>query len=381
MHILYNIAGFYRPAGMERVLADKANWLVAHGHRVTILTTEQKERPNAFPLDSRINMRDLAIGYEDNNGGSLWNKLMHYPGKQRRHRRMLETTLRELKPDITISMFCNEVNLVPRLKDGSHKLLEVHFSRFKRLQYNRTGLWAIVDRWRSRKDEMIIRKYERFIVLTEEDRLNWGGAPHIQVIKNPVHFHSTAPSALDSKTVIAVGRYTHQKGLERLIEAWSIICSKLGKNSGWTLNLIGDGELREDLQKQINRLAIADSVVLGRNESDMERVYRSAAIVALPSRYEGLPMALLEAQSFGVPAVAFDCQCGPKEIISDGKDGLLVPEGDVEGLADGLLKLMTDDRLRKDMGLAAWKNSVRWEIGPIMEQWIKVFEEILSSRQ
>ena len=119
MHILYNIAGLYRPAGMERVLTDKANWLVSHGHRVTILTTEQKGRPNAFPLDERVQTRDLAIGYEDNNGGSLADKLLHYPGKQRRHRKALEKALMELKPDIAISMFCNEVNLLPRLKDGS----------------------------------------------------------------------------------------------------------------------------------------------------------------------------------------------------------------------------------------------------------------------
>ena len=81
MRIVYNIAGFYRPAGMERVLADKANWLVRHGHEVTILTTEQKERPRAFLLDKRIQIRDLAIGYEDNNGASLLDKLVHYPAK------------------------------------------------------------------------------------------------------------------------------------------------------------------------------------------------------------------------------------------------------------------------------------------------------------
>ena len=114
MHLLYNIAGLYRPAGMERVLTDKANWLVSHGHRVTILTTEQKGRPNAFLLDPRVQTRDLAIGYEDNNGGSLLDKLVHYPAKQRRHRKALEAVLKELKPDIAISMFCNEVNLLPR---------------------------------------------------------------------------------------------------------------------------------------------------------------------------------------------------------------------------------------------------------------------------
>ena len=96
MRIVYNIAGFYRPAGMERVLADKANWLVRHGHEVTILTTEQKGRPFAFPLDQEIEVRDLAIGYEDNNEGTLLDKVVHYPFKQKKHRKLLEQTLKEL---------------------------------------------------------------------------------------------------------------------------------------------------------------------------------------------------------------------------------------------------------------------------------------------
>ena len=149
MHILYNIAGLYRPAGMERVLTDKANWLVSHGYQVTILTTEQQGRPVAFPLDDRIVTRDLGIGYEDNNGKSLVDKLIHYPAKQLKHRKALKKALRELRPDITVSMFCNEVNLIHRMKDGSVKVLEVHFLRFKRLQYARRGLWALADRWRS----------------------------------------------------------------------------------------------------------------------------------------------------------------------------------------------------------------------------------------
>ena len=373
MHILYNIAGFYRPAGMERVLADKANWLVAHGHQVSILTTEQQGRPNAFPLDNRIVLRDLAIGYEDNNGGSLWNKLVHYPGKQRRHRKALEAALRELQPDITVSMFCNEVNLIPRLKDGSRKVLEVHFSRFKRLQYGRRGLWGLVNRLRSAQDARMARRYSRFVVLTEEDKKNWGPMDTLRVIPNPVHFQPEKPATLDGRTVIAVGRYTHQKGLERLIEAWSRIPGK----AGWILRLVGDGEDRQALESQIEKLRVKDSVRLGRAEQDMASVYENAAILALSSRYEGLPMALIESQAFGVPAVAFDCQCGPREIIHDGVNGFLVKEGDVDGLASALQRLMQDEQLRKSMGAAAFQNAGRWDTDSIMKQWINLFQEIL----
>lgn len=373
MHILYNIAGFYRPAGMERVLADKANWLVEHGHRVTIVTTEQKGRPNAFPLDSRVEMMDLAIGYEDNNGGSLWDKIVHYPGKQRRHKKALKAILNHKKPDITVSMFCNEVNLIPQIKDGSKKVLEVHFSRFKRLQYGRKGLWAVIDRIRSRQDEKLVRKYDRFVVLTKEDKEYWGNLPNIRVIYNPVRFHPEKPAALDTKTVLAVGRYTHQKALDRLIRAWSLIPNK----EGWKLRLVGDGEQRQELEKLIEDLGLAGSVILGRTESDMAAVYSGASVLALSSRYEGLPMALLEAQAFGVPAVSFLCKCGPKEIITPGEDGVLVKEGDIPTLAEGLSALIKDGSLRKEMGLNAFRNAERWRPETIMPQWIQLFSEIL----
>ena len=93
MRLIYLIPGTYRAAGMERVLAEKANWLAAHGHEILIVTCEQKGREPAFAFDQRIRFEDLAIGYEDNNGSSLADKLLHYPGKQRRHRKVLEKAL------------------------------------------------------------------------------------------------------------------------------------------------------------------------------------------------------------------------------------------------------------------------------------------------
>lgn len=371
MHILYNIAGLYRPAGMERVLTDKANWLVANGYRVTILTTEQKGRPTAFPLDSRVQTRDLGIGYEDNNESSLWDKLVHYPGKQRRHRKALKAALEELKPDITVSMFCNEVNLVPKMKDGSRKVLEVHFSRFKRLQYGRKGLWAVIDRIRSRQDARLVRRYDRFVVLTEADKAHWGPMPTIRVIPNPVNFRPGKPAPLNTKTVVSVGRYAYQKAPDRLIEAWSQV-----RQNGWKLRLVGDGEMREDLEKQIHTLGLDDSVILGRAERDMAAVYESASMVALSSRYEGLPMVLLEAQAFGVPAVAFDCECGPREIIKPGETGFLVPEGDVQGLAKAMETLISDETRLREMGRQAFLNADNWQTDKIMSKWISLFQEI-----
>lgn len=378
MNIVYTIAGTYRAAGMERVLADKANWFAAHGHTVTVVTTEQKGRADAFAMDPAIRHIDLGIGYEDNNGRSLWSKVLCYPFKQWKHRRRLTRVLERVRPDVTVSMFCNDEAFLPRIQDGSRKVLEVHFSRFKRLQYGRSGLWAIVDRLRSRSDLRHIRRFDRFVVLTREDRGYWGALENIAVIPNPLSSRPDRPSGLTAKTVVAVGRLSWQKGLERLVEAWHIVHPQAPE---WKLSLIGDGEMRETLAAQVRRLGLGDSVEMPGVLHDMDAVYRDASILALTSRYEGLPMVLLEAQSYGVPAVSFDCRCGPKDVIRSGENGLLVPEGDIEGFARALLQLIQSPEALKRIGAAAYADAVRWDRETIMQQWINLFESILSSRR
>ena len=376
MRIVYNIAGLYRPSGMEKILSDKANWLAAHGYEVTILTTEQKGRPDAFPLDSRIGRRDLAIGYEDNNGGSLWNKLVHYPLKQLRHRRRLTEALMDIRPDITVSTFCNEQGFLPRIPDGSRKVLELHFSRLKRLQYGRKGLWGLVDRLRSANEVRQVRRFDRFVTLTREDLALWGGIPGICAIPNGIRLEGITPGEHADKTVIAVGRYMYQKGLDRLIDAWKIVTDALGPGHGWQLRLLGEGELREALQRQIDALGLSGSAVLCGTVADMPSEYRRAALITLSSHYEGLPMALIEAQAYGVPAVSFDCHCGPREVIVDGETGLLVPEGDVAALARALLALIRDPERRRRLGEQAARLAVRFDFETIMKQWDDLFKSL-----
>ncbi len=376
MRIVYNIAGLYRPSGMEKILSDKANWLAAHGYEVTILTTEQKGRPDAFPLDSRIGRRDLAIGYEDNNGGSLWNKLVHYPLKQLRHRRRLTEALMDIRPDITVSTFCNEQGFLPGIPDGSRKVLELHFSRLKRLQYGRKGLWGLVDRLRSANEVRQVRRFDRFVTLTREDLSLWGDVPGICAIPNGISLEGITPGEHADKTVIAVGRYMYQKGLDRLIDAWKIVCDALGPGHGWQLRLLGEGELREALQRQIDALGLSGSAVLCGTVADMPSEYRRAALIALSSHYEGLPMALIEAQAYGVPAVSFDCHCGPREVIVDGETGLLVPEGDVAALARALLALIRDPERRRRLGEQAARLAVRFDFETIMKQWDDLFKSL-----
>jgi len=375
MKIVYTIAGTYRAAGMEKVLAEKATYLAGLGHEITIITTDQRGQNPAFDMDPSIKTLNLGINYEEDNG-SLKSKLLRFPLRQIRHKKRLARALDAIRPDITISMFCNDETFLPSIKDGSKKILEVHFSRFKRLQYERKGLWSLIDRYRSWSDLRHIKRFDRFVVLTEEDKGYWGDLENIAVIPNPVKEISSKPSSLESGTILAVGRLCHQKGFERLVEAWSIVKEKSSAAKDWKVRIAGEGEDREKLERLIRSNGLEDSFTLAGSVKDMDKEYSSASLLAMTSRYEGLPMVLLEAEAHGVPAVAFACKCGPKDVITDGVNGLLVPEDDINAFASALQKVIENPDLLRSMGAAAYKDAARWDMETIMKKWTTLFENI-----
>ena len=373
MKILYCIACTCHSGGMERVLANKANYLARHGYEIVVVTTDQRGARPFFLLEPGIRCIDLGINYDENNGKSFLNKLLHYPLKQCRHKKRLKAVLMTERPDVTVSMFNNDAGFIPGIKDGSAKLLEIHFSKFKRLQYGRKGVWKLADWWRSKQDEKTVRKFDRFVVLTEEDKAYWGNLPNIMVIPNAISGIPAETALLENKKVIAVGRYAYQKGFERLVDAWYLLASRF---PDWKLDIIGDGEERPLLEQRIHFYGLDRQVTLTRPTQEIGKVYQEASILASSSRYEGLPMVLLEAQAFGLPTVAFQCKCGPKDIVSDGINGYLVPEGDIAGMAQRLEILMKDEALRKRMGLKAKESALRFNEEVIMKKWMYTFQTL-----
>lgn len=375
MKIIYCIAGTCHSGGMERVLANKANYLVEKGHEIVIITTDQHGRVPFFLLNNKIRCFDLGINYEDNNGKSFLNKLIHYPFKQYLHKKRLKSVLLRERADITVCMFNNDASFITDINDGSAKLLEIHFSKFKRLQYNRKGIWRLADLWRSMRDERVVRKFDKFIVLTEEDKKLWGEIKNIEVIPNAITVIPKETSTLENKRVLAVGRFTFQKGFDRLVEAWRIISNQF---PDWKLDIVGDGEEYDKLVALIKQYRLDNSVSLIQAQKDLSSKYLGASIYAMTSHYEGLPMVLLEAQSYGLPIVSFDCKCGPKDIIEDGENGFLVDDGNVLEFAKRIGELMENASLRKKMGNRAYKSSIRFNEDIIMNQWIQTFKSLMN---
>lgn len=373
MKIVYCIAGTRHSGGMERVLANKANYLVEHGFEVVVITTDQHGEAPFFHLDERIKCYDLGINYEENNGSSFLNKLIHYPGKQWKHRKKLSELLKRERPDITISMFCNDVSFIPDIKDGSKKVLEIHFSKYKRIQYGRKGLWKLADKWLSIQDEKWVRRFDKFIVLTEEDRRYWGELDNIAVIPNARTFIPSHVADMENKKVIAVGRYTYQKGFERLIEVWRLVASDF---PDWRLEIVGDGEEKEKLKGLIDRYGLENSLALVPANDEIEQHYLSSSVYVMTSRYEGLPMVLLEAQAFGLPIISFCCKCGPSDVVKDGRNGFLIEEDDVETFALQLKKVLADVNLRKKMSENALVSSEQFSVELVMSRWIELFKSL-----
>jgi len=373
MRLVYCIAGTYNSGGMERVLANKANYLVCAGYDISIVTTEQKGRASFFKFDDRINFYDLSVNYEENNGSSFWDKFINYPRKQMLHKKRLSALLKKIQPDIVVSMFCNEAGFLTRINDGSKKVLEVHFSRYKRLQYARKGLWRLADVIRSYNDLNIVKRYDKFVVLTDEDMTYWGSLPNMTVIPNARSFTFEEPAKLLSKNAIAVGRFNYQKGYDRLVRAWKIVVDNIPEAE---LTIYGDGELKPDIQSIIGNLGLDSNVYLKRADTNIKDVYRNASLLVLSSHYEGLPMVLLEAQAAGLPIVSFACKCGPRDIINDGCSGYLVDNGDINALADRIIDVLNNDTLRRQMGSNAYINSSNYDEALIMRKWVDLFNSI-----
>ncbi|QQT25883.1 glycosyltransferase [Sphingobacterium spiritivorum] len=217
MKIVYCINNTWYAGGMTRVLANKANFLSEEGHEVFIVTVDQLDNQSYYPLSDKIQYIDLNINYFKYDQKSSPIRWLGFIRNLLLHRKRLKRILNDLHADIVISMFRKDFYFLPTIKDGSRKVLETHSSRFT-WQYNRQKN-RILGKVRDFIDIRIIRKYDKFVVLTHEDKPFWGKLKNITVIPNANTFEPVESSRLDQKIVLAVGRYSYEKNYSDLIKA------------------------------------------------------------------------------------------------------------------------------------------------------------------
>lgn len=380
MKIVYFISCLYNSGGMERILSVKANYLVEKfGYDVTILTTSQFQKPIFYKLNSKIKVVHLDIfktNYALSRNFLLRNLILQ---KNRfTHKNLVKKFLLNYNADVCITLVDGpEFYFLNSINDGSRKLAEFHFSHhiFGAPISSSVGLRKLNRKITLRRFLNSARKFETFIVLTKEDESKWTkDLDNVEVISNPITLRISEEniSKLSTKNVLSVGRLVDQKGFDMLIKSWFPVAQK---HPDWRLNIYGDGELKNDLVNQIKELNLTEHISILDPVPNIKDVYLKSSIYVMSSRFEGMPLVLMESMAAGLPAVSFRCPSGPTELIDDGISGYLVENNNVEELSDKLLLLIENSTNRLNFGYAAKLKSKNFEIDEIMSRWNNILIE------
>jgi glycosyltransferase involved in cell wall biosynthesis len=228
---------------------------------------------------------------------------------------------------------------------------------------------------RFRQIETRYRDIDAFLLLTNADAESFRrvGLNNTGFMPNPVTLRTTRTASLTTPTIINVGRLSGQKNQKALVEAFALVAPE---HPDWTVKIFGDGPLQEPLQQQIDDAGLHDRILLMGTTNDVEPELLDSSIFALSSDFEGLPLVLVEAMTCGVPCVAFNCSPGIGEIITDGQDGLVVPNRSVTALAAGIRRLIEDTELRRSMGRAAVVGAQRFSEDHVLALWEDLFDTV-----
>ncbi len=346
--IVFFINSLDRGAGTERISVDVANSLVQQGFSVSFLLLEEY-KDSFFKLDSKIKVYSINLSFHQKIKSIL----------------VLRNFLKEYKPDYLINV-AFQMAIISLFSNFGCKTKIITWDHF----FLRAGsIWGYLMRLIS-----ALCGYKQ-IVLTETDKKSYPALIQDKVYCIP-NFTTINPqemiSSLNSKKVLSIGRLTFTKGFDLLVKAWEIVHHKY---PDWKLEIVGEGDDRNELCRIIDRLSLSDSINVLHAQNNILPIYLSASLYVLPSRYEPFGLVLIEAKSCGLPIVAFNCPFGPKNIVRDSIDGLLVEPENSDQLAIAICSLINDQVKLQEMGQAAirdYKN--RWSEDIIMKQWMDLLK-------
>ena len=380
LKIVYCTPALYMAGGVERVLTLKANYFAEHfGYDITIILTEGKDKPLFYPLSKRIKIVNLDVNFEELWTCSFVKKVFVYLSKQRIFKKRLTAELMHIRPDITVSLLRREINFINDIKDGSKKIGELHINKSNYRNFDKENSNIFKSIFAKLWMRELISKLQQLcclVVLTEKDKESWKELSNVEAIPNPLPFTTDSISSLSEKRVIAICRYSYEKGIDLLLQAWKKVEDE---TTEWRLDVYGDGE-RRPYESMIDNLSIdRNRCSLHGRIADVQQTYKDSSISVCSTRFEGFGLVIIEAMSCGLPVVSFDCPWGPGSIISDSQDGLLVENGNIDKLAETLIGLMENEQLRIQMASQAVLNAQRFQLDRIALRWKSLFESVVTA--
>lgn len=364
MKLLYITNAINGSGGLERVLSVKAGYLAEKlGYEVHMLTLNNGHLKPFYNFSKQIVLHDIPVY------GNPFSYVGHYISG-------IKTTIAQVKPDAII--VCDDglkAFFLPAILGSPVPIIyERHVSKNIEIGKN-FGIWKLMlAKVKTTTMDLLSGSFTKFVVLTSGNTREWKGK-NVLVIPNPLPFYPEQSARLIHKKVIAVGKQSYQKGYDRLLKSWQKVQQH---NPGWQLEVYGKFDASQQLEHLAESLGIAQSVQFFEPVLAIEEKYFDSSIYVMSSRFEGFGMVLIEAMACGVPCVSFDCPHGPADIITQGKDGFLIDNGDTTALAEKLGLLMQHPALRSEMGVNAKESVKRFLPENIMRQWDDLFKSVIQ---
>ncbi len=365
MKIVYVYTSFASWGGVERIMIDKMNYFARlEDFHVYAITYDQGEHPMPYELDSCVSHVDLEVRtyakYQ------YWGLRRIWEGwrRARRLHKRLGIVLSQLSPDIIVTTTSGELSVLMKLKGKTPLIVESHGGYSHLIDYH---FMTLIHRWDIRRRYYLIHKADVIVSLTESDAFRWRKTySQVKVIPNIVHLNPTCNiSDVSSKRIIFVGRLAKQKDIPSLLNVWRII---FNRHSDWQLDVYGEGE-------QTELCRFVDGLVVHHPTPDIFTCYCESSILLLTSYWEPFGLVIPEAMSCGLPVVSFEGD-GPCEIISNGVDGYIIKDRNIDEFADKVCELIENFELRQQMGKNAIQKAQRYSADNIIPMWKKLFESL-----
>jgi amylovoran biosynthesis glycosyltransferase AmsD len=328
--------------GVERMTVFLANQFSFYGHAVSVITMTKAHTEDFYPLSGQVKLYSLQNKKLFNLSKLFSEKCFDYIITMSMGRLSFKISLLRFFVRFPGKLFLSEHN--------SYQSTNVIVRALKLIGYNLA---------------------DKLILLTEHDKniLQQKVKTEIVVFRNPSFYDSPENfPAEKEKLVIAVGRLTEQKNFPEAIRIWH----KLKNKQGWKFFIIGNGteEKVSDLHKLVKELKIQDSVFILPATNKLNELFLKASIIVMTSRFEGLPLVLIESKTFGLSAISYRCKTGPEEIINDGEDGFLIAPGDFNDFVNKLDILLAQPSLLFQQQNKAFTNSVIFSKDKIIKDWL-----------
>ena len=383
MRILIIHRSFALVGGAERVITDKANYLADEGHQLMLVSYEQGDHPLPYELHPSVQYRDLDCRFFTLSKYSAPKHLYLYFRLKKQFKNNLRSVVHEFKPEVVVlasdwqtlmGTVIESVYPVPVIAEFHNTYDYV----MRKVGISEGWLKAKLTQLYYRQTIKNLGKCAQLVVLTDSDAREWRQHfNNVTVVPNPVTLYPDVIDDIpkDPGRIIYVGRFNHEKRIDRLITAFSMISDKY---PDWHVDIFGDGNEKDNLLHQISKMNLEGRIVIHEPTKAIFDEYKRSEMLVLCSEHEASPRVLVEAMACGVPCVSMDCPNGPRDIIKNGKTGLLAENGNVSDMSAKIEWMIIHENERKEMGQVAREFAATRQLHVVMTEWKRLYSSCIA---